>query len=87
MTTTPEVVRVFGILVVDHAVEERGGWQLLLVPGDYKLASAIDRPDGIPGEYLRSLVKDDDIKLKLRRFKVRADRERTHHQTRLKSDK
>ncbi len=44
------------------------------------------RADGIPREHLRSLVKDDDIEWKLGRFQVRADRERTHHPTRLASD-
>ena len=44
------------------------------------------RPNGIPRVYLRSLVKDDDIELKLGRFEVGADRERTHHQARLESD-
>jgi hypothetical protein len=83
----PEVVGIIGIvIVVDHAVEERGGRQLLLVSGNHQLASAINRSDGIPREYLRSLVKDDDIELKLGRFQVRADRERTHHQTRLEPD-
>ena len=83
-----EVVGVFQIVVVvDHAVEERGGRQLLLVPGNHQLASAINRTDGIPREHLRSLVKDDDIELKLGRFQVRADSERTHHQARLESDK
>ena len=49
-------------------------------------ARGINRPDGIPRQHLRSLVKNDDIEWKLGRFKVRADRERTHHQTRFESD-
>ena len=82
-----EAVDVFGIVVVvDHAVEERGGRQLLLVSGHHQLASAINRPDGIPRVYMRNLVKDDDIEWKLGRFQVRADRERTHHPARLQSD-
>ncbi len=87
LMTAHEVVGVFRIVVVvDHAVEERGGRQLLLVSGNHQLASAINRPDGIPREHLRSLVKEDDIEWKLGRFQVHADRERTHHQTRLESD-
>ena len=82
-----EVVGVFGIVVVvDHAVEARAGRQLLLVSGNHQLASAIDRTDGIPREHLRSPVKEGDIEWKLGRFQVRADRERTHHQTRFESD-
>ena len=40
------------VVVVDHAVEESGGRQLLLVPGYHKLASTINRTDGIPREHL-----------------------------------
>ena len=82
-----EVVGIFGIVVVDHAVEERGGRQLLLAPCHHPLASATNRTEGIPREHLRSLVKDDDIELKLGRFEVRTDGERTHHQAWLESDK
>ncbi len=49
-------------------------------------ARGINRTDGIPREHLRSLVKDDDIELKIEGFKVHADRKRTHHPARLESD-
>ena len=57
-------------------LEERVGRQLLLVSGNHKLTSAINRTDGIPREHLRSLVKDDDMELEFGRFKERADRDR-----------
>ena len=75
------------VIVVDQAIEDCGGRPLLLVSGNHQLASAINRPDGIPREHPRSPVKDDDIELKLGRFQGRADRERTHHPARLESDK